>query len=197
MSVKKFIDYLKSVENIETQDIENIKQSIKLKKCKKNEILISNNQICDKVFFVISGLLRTFYIDEKGVEKTRLISIENMFCSNWASFYNQSENNEFIQSLENSEVIYINHQNFYELVNKSQRLNKIYTRILEEHQVYNIKRFEFISNLSLLERIREFEKYYPKIQSRISNKVLASFLYTTPEHCSFIKKTIITKTSTQ
>lgn len=197
MSIKKFIDYLKSIENIEKQDIENIKQSIKLKKCKKNEILISNNQICDKVFFVISGLIRTFYIDEKGIEKTRLISIENMFCSNWASFHNQSENNEFIQSLENTEIIYINYQNFYELVNKSQRLNKIYTRILEEHQVYNVKRFEFISNLSLSERIRDFEKYYPKIQSRISNKVLASFLHTTPEHCSFIKKTLITKISTQ
>lgn len=191
MSIEKFIAYLKTIENIEEQDIQKVRKSFKYKICKKKEILISNNQICDKVFFITKGILRAYSIDEKGIEKTRVISMENEFCGNWASFHNLSTNNEFIQSLELSEVVYVDHKDFYQLVDSSQTLNKIYTKILEKFQVYQIKRFEFISNLSLQERLQKIDLYFPNLQSRISNKVLASFLHATPEHCSSAKKKLI------
>lgn len=157
MSIEKFIAYLKTIENIEEHDIIRIRKSFKYKICKKKEILISNNQICDKVFFITKGILRAYSIDEKGIEKTRVISVENEFCGNWASFHNLSTNNEFIQSLELSEVVYVDHKDFYQLVNSSQALNKIYTKILEKFQVYHVKRFEFISNLSLQERLQKID----------------------------------------
>ncbi|MCY1661150.1 Crp/Fnr family transcriptional regulator [Chryseobacterium sp. SL1] len=191
MSIEKFIAYLKTIENIEEHDIIRIRKSFKYKICKKKEILISNNQICDKVFFITKGILRAYSIDEKGIEKTRVISVENEFCGNWASFHNLSTNNEFIQSLELSEVVYVDHKDFYQLVNSSQALNKIYTKILEKFQVYHVKRFEFISNLSLQERLQKIDLYFPNLQNRISNKVLASFLHATPEHCSSAKKKVV------
>ena len=92
MNIEKFITYLQTIEKIEETDLQKIRQKFKSKKCKKKEILISNNQVCDKVFFIIKGMLRAYYVDEKGLEKTRLISIENEFCSNWASFHNLSKN---------------------------------------------------------------------------------------------------------
>lgn len=188
MNIEKFIIYLKTIENIGEQDILKIKQSFKSKKCKRKEILIPNNQVCNKVFFVVRGMLRAYYMDEKGLEKTRLISVENEFCGNWASFYNLSQNNEFIQSIEESEILYIEHNEFYELVRSSQALNNIYISILEKFETYHIKRFEFISNLSLTERLEKMNMFFPNLQRRISNKILASFLHTTPEHCSFVKK---------
>ncbi|WP_428071068.1 Crp/Fnr family transcriptional regulator [Chryseobacterium gambrini] len=188
MSIEKFIAYLKTIENIEEQDLQKVRETFKHRVCKKKEILITNNQICDTVFFITKGILRAYSIDEKGIEKTRIISVENEFCGNWASFHNLSTNNEFIQSLELSEVVYVEHKNFYQLVNSSQSLNKIYTKILEKFQVYHVKRFEFISNLSLQERLQKIDSYFPNLHGRISNKILASFLHTTPEHCSSAKK---------
>lgn len=188
MNIEKFIVYLKTIENIEEHDIQKVRETFKCRICKKKEILISSNQICDKVFFITKGMLRAYSIDEKGIEKTRIISVENEFCGNWASFHNLSSNNEYIQSLELSEVVYVEHKDFYQLVNSSQPLNKIYTKILEKFQVYHVKRFEFISNLSLQERLQKIDSYFPNLQGRISNKILASFLHTTPEHCSSAKK---------
>jgi CRP-like cAMP-binding protein len=188
MSIEKFIAYIKTIENIEEQDLQKVKKVFKHRICKKKEILISNNEICDKVFFVTKGMLRAYSIDEKGTEKTRVIALENEFCGNWASFHNLSSNNEFIQSLELSEVVFVEQKDFYQLVNSSQSLNKIYTKILEKFQVYHVKRFEFISNLSLQERLQKIDLYFPNLQGRISNKILASFIHTTPEHCSAAKK---------
>ena len=176
MNIEKFITYLQTIEKIEETDLQKIRQKFKSKKCKKKEILISNNQVCDKVFFIIKGMLRAYYVDEKGLEKTRLISIENEFCSNWASFHNLSKNNEYIQCIEDCELVYVGH---------------IYTAILEKFQVYHVKRFEFISNLTLTERLQKINTFFPNIQNRISNKILASFLHATPEHCSSAKKKLI------
>ena len=191
MNIEKFITYLQTIEKIEETDLQKIRQKFKSKKCKKKEILISNNQVCDKVFFIIKGMLRAYYVDEKGLEKTRLISIENEFCSNWASFHNLSKNNEYIQCIEDCELVYVGHKEFYELVKSSQSLNNIYTAILEKFQVYHVKRFEFISNLTLAERLQKVNTFFPNIQNRISNKILASFLHSTPEHCSSAKKKLI------
>src|SRR5690554_7868767 len=88
-------------------------------KYKKNEDLISNHSICDKIFFITKGVLRIFCVNEKGLEKTHLIAVENQFCTNWASFINLSQNNTIIQSLENTEVIYMYQQDFFKLVESS------------------------------------------------------------------------------
>lgn len=187
MIIQKFIDYLKTLEELEVQDIERIKQVVKWKRCQKKELLVSNKQVCDKVFFVVNGLLRTYNINNFGIEKTRLISTEKMFCSNWASFSNLTKNNEFIQSLEDSEVIYIEQKDFYELINSSQILKKIYIKILEEFQIYHIRRLEFLTTLTNVEKLAYFDDYFPNIYNRISNKVLASFLSISEENCSRLK----------
>ena len=75
-------------------------------------------------------------------------------------------------------------------------MNNIYTAILEKFQVYHVKRFEFISNLTLTERLQKINTFFPNIQNRISNKILASFLHATPEHCSSAKKKLIKLTTT-
>lgn len=190
MHTEIFINYIKTLGKISDHDISKIKQKIVFQKAKKKENLVSPHQVCDKVFFVIKGMLRTYYIDKKGIEKTRLISVENEFCSNWKSFHNLSTNNEFIESLESCELIYIRHTDFYELINNSDVLKLIYTVVLEKFQSYHISRFELLS-MTLTERLRSVYILFPKLRNRLSNKVLASFLHTTPEHCSSIKKSIL------
>ena len=36
----------------------------------KKSMLLNQNEICGKIFFVAGGLLRIYYADEKGEEKT-------------------------------------------------------------------------------------------------------------------------------
>lgn len=190
--MNNFAEYLRSVEKIDEADINKFISIFSKVKCKKNEILINNNQVCDKIFYVERGALRAFYIDEKGIEKTRLISVEHQFCAN---FHNLSKNTELIQSLESSIVYYTTHSDFYSLVHSSFELHKIYSKILEKFHIYQIKRFEFISNYSLAKRVEKVEKYFPNLKSRINNRVLASFLHTTPEHFSYLKSRLTQLTS--
>jgi len=191
MQFNKILNYLNSIEKLPAEDIENITKALHIMKYKKNEDLISNHSICDKIFFITKGVLRIFCVNEKGLEKTHLIAVENQFCTNWASFINLSQNNTIIQSLENTEVIYMYQQDFFKLVESSSSFQKIYIKLLEDFQVYQTKRFEFVQSLDIKERLTLFNENFPLLKNRLTNKVLASFLLITPEHCSSLKKNIL------
>jgi signal-transduction protein with cAMP-binding, CBS, and nucleotidyltransferase domain len=191
MPVEKFIQHLQTIGTLDEKDIEKIHLYFKAKNCKKNEVLVPKNKVCDKLYFVVKGTVRAFYTNKKGIETTRLISIENQFCTNWASFNDLSENNETIQSIENSLVLWIGHQDFYHFISQSEKVKNIYIKTLEYFQSYHIKRIEFLSSFSNKEKIEKFNQYYPKVSARISNKILASFLSISPEHCSKIKAELL------
>jgi len=82
-------------------------------------------------------------------------------------------------------------QDFFKLVESSSSFQKIYIKLLEDFQVYQTKRFEFVQSLDIKERLTLFNENFPLLKNRLTNKVLASFLLITPEHCSSLKKNIL------
>ncbi len=64
---------------------------------KKNEIIIDADVTCRHAYFICQGCLRTYFIDEKGEEKTRYIVFENQFVNAFASFIMQQPSTEYVQ----------------------------------------------------------------------------------------------------
>lgn len=77
-------------------------------KLKKKEFLVREGQVCRSNFFVINGLIRSFYIDKKGNEKITHFAIQNWWITNMESFINETPSISSIQVLENTTVLEIN-----------------------------------------------------------------------------------------
>lgn len=152
---------------------------------KKKKILIEKNSICNKLFFVNKGLLRTFYIDNNGNEFTRRIAWESGFLTNMDSFRkNGIDNNETIECIENAEILQITKKDLDRLLSMSENLTKIYQIILEKYMAINIRRYHHLSTSTPLESLIYFNKNYPSLKNRINDTILASFL-------SISRKTLI------
>ncbi len=190
MSIQLLLNLFNNIEKLNEIDIHLVKEAFVFRKSKRNEILISNSQPCNKLFFVLKGMLRAYFIDENGLEKTRLISVENQFCCNWKSFANLSENNEFIQSVDASEYLYVTHNDLFKIINESTNLQKVYTKNLENINDYNARRIHFLTGLNCRTRLEIFSSAYPYLVKRLSNRLLASFLHISPEYCSALKKNL-------
>jgi CRP-like cAMP-binding protein len=154
---------------------------------KKNALLLSQGETCNKLYFVNKGCIRTYYITEQGHEKSRFIAFEGMIATSLNSFISQQPSFEFVDVLENSELLYISHASFYALMNDFPEWEKFYVKLLEFAYIYQNRKIEELVTLSAGERYAVLMKEHPGYIQRLSNKVLASYLDITQETLSRLK----------
>lgn len=172
----QLIELLKTYGKISESEELEIKKHFKYLIIKKSEILIDKTVNCDKIFFVNKGLLRAYYINEKGNEITRTIAWENRFLTNIVSFKEFSSNREVIECIENAEILYINKKNFDTLILSSQNIQSIYNNILELYTAFYIQRFEYLNTVDAEGKIKYFNDHFKSIKNRLNDKNLSSFL---------------------
>ncbi|WP_433630005.1 Crp/Fnr family transcriptional regulator [Chryseobacterium cucumeris] len=154
---------------------------------KKNEMLLSNGQNSQRTFFVVNGCLRIFFINEEGQDSTRYFAFENQFATALTSFITSEPSEEFIEAVEDSEVYYISHKNFYHLLEIIPQWEKFYRIYLETAYVNNTKRLMSFLVQDALEKYRQLLEENPVVIRRLSNKLVASYLNISQETLSRLK----------
>lgn len=132
--------------------------------------------------------MRTYTIDDNGFEHNNYFAVENWWTGDLHSFLTQQPSTNYIQALEDVELLQISHQNmelFYEKVHKFER----FSRLLFQRSLiaYAERRKQFIS-LKAEERYLDFIEKNPHLQQRIPQKHLATYLGITPEFLSMLRK---------
>ncbi len=176
MEHQPLIDFLKCHAIISNQEEVNIRKYFHSSFLKKNEIIQHTHTPCKKLFFVKKGLLRAFYINDKGKLFTRMIAWENRFLTNMVSFKGFSDNIETFECLEDAEVLGIDQQGLEQLLKKSVTLKNIYCSLLEEYSAMHLKRFHIFSAADIGSRIQFLKTDYPQLLGRVNDSILASFL---------------------
>lgn len=184
------IEFAKKHFEISTQDEEKIKKYFKVKNVEKNEILLNAGEVCNHMYFVVQGILRTFHLNGNGTEFTRLIRKENQFCTVLLSFLEKKSSVATIQALEKGVLLAISSEDFRTLTKESEVAQKIYTKTLEDFENFHLKRLEFLTSYSPKEKTEIFLKEYQELEPRLTDKVIASYLQITPETYCRCKKSL-------
>lgn len=145
-------------------------------KLKKNEYLVREGDIPDKIAFVISGLFRAFYLTNKAEEKTIVFRGKGRVLSAYSSFV-KDENSKFsIQALEDSIVLYISITDFEDLITGDNIwqiiIGNYYMNIYIEKEA---RERELLSN-DAKTNYKKFLKDYPGLINRINHYHVASYL---------------------
>lgn len=178
---------LQHLNHFEDSDLNKIVQCFKPKSVKKNEILLNAGKVCNEFYFVHTGCIRTYFLDKKGVEKTRLLALDCSIGTALTSFISQKPSFEFVEALEDSELLYIHHTDFYKLNKELISWKEFYQNILEMAYSFQNKKIESLVTLNAAQRFQQLMNENPSLIQRVSNKVLASYLDLTPETLSRLK----------
>jgi len=154
---------------------------------KRNSTILSQGETCNKLYFVNEGCIRTFYVTGQGHQKTRFVAFEGMVATSLSSFISQQPSFEFIDTLESSELLYINRSDFYMLTSKIPEWAQFYQTLLEFAYICQNKKIEELVTLSAGERYANLMREHPGYIQRLSNKILASYLDVTQETLSRLK----------
>jgi CRP-like cAMP-binding protein len=105
----------------------------------KNEYLLREGQVCNKVWFILAGSVRKFYHHE-GKEITTWIHFENEMFTCLSSYFQQQPSEENLQACENTKLLSISYAN-------SLKLNK-YPQMSSFSKLHIEQQFSVIDNVS-------------------------------------------------
>jgi CRP-like cAMP-binding protein len=177
----KFADF-------DEDELEKNEARFKLKHVAKNTILLNVGNICKEFYFVKKGCLSNYFINKDGFVKTRLIILDGEAGTALTSFISQTPSIEFVEALEDSELLTISHLDFYDLVKREPKWQAFYQSFLEATHLYQSRKVEALMTLNATQRFQKLLKGNPVLIQRLSNKVLASFLDMREETLSRIKQ---------
>ncbi|WP_083572214.1 Crp/Fnr family transcriptional regulator [Flavobacterium johnsoniae] len=154
----------------------------------KGDYFISEGQIPKKMAFVIKGLFRYVYVDEKGNEFTKSIILENSFISSYSAMIQNSSSYFSIEALEESEILEIDYKNWQKIKDQNSFWNIFLLQIIEKAFCIKEKRERELLLLDAEKRYEIFTAEFPNLENRISQQIIASYLGIQPESLSRIKR---------
>lgn len=143
---------------------------------KRNEQLLQQGDTCKYVYFIAKGCLQVYVYDKDSNETTRDIVIEDNWCSELLSFGSGNPATENIRTVEPCELFAIDRPSFQALMETVPQFDKVYKQILEASYANSVYRINTFVSLTALERIKWLKEYRPLLMTRLSSKLIASYL---------------------
>lgn len=113
--------------------------------------------------------------------------LDNHIGTALTSFISQKPSIEFIEALEDTELMAINHTDFYRLNKEIDNWRIFYQRILEMAYSFQNRKIEQLVTLTAKQRYDNVLKENPVLIQRLSNRILASYLDIREETLSRLK----------
>jgi len=188
---KPLLDYINRVVALTEEEELKLSSLISSRKLLKGQYFLQQGDVCKFSGFVVSGCTKTFYVDEEGQEHVIMFSIEDWWTSDMGSYITQKPADFNVQCLENTELIQFSYENQQEMMQEIPKLERFFRIIIERAFVASQKRIVRNMSMSAKDRYLFFRSEYPKIEQRIPQYLIASYLGITKEFLSKIKSQLI------
>ena len=130
-------------------------------------------------------------MDTEGQEHIVMFSIEDWWTSDLGSFITQKPADFNVQCIENTQLIQFSYDNLEELYIEIPKFERLFRKIIERAFVASQKRIVRNFSLDAKERYKIFKTTYPRIDQRVPQYMIASYLGITKEFLSKIKSQLI------
>jgi len=176
---------------ISEESWDKIQKICTMKKVKKGETLLYLGDVSRELFFICTGLLRTYFSDEEGNIYNKNLFLENDFSGSKVSLLLNTPSEFCIEALEDTSVICIPYKEYRKLIDENDDLKNFYIAYLEKNWVIEKERIEV--SLILEDGTQRYLSYldkYPNIEERVAQHHIAAHLGITPTQLSRIRKNL-------
>lgn len=191
MDSRPLLDYIARFITLTPEEESVLLSKIQSRKYLKGQFVVQQGDVCRSESFVLSGCLKTFYVDPEGQEHIVMFAIENWWAADLGSFITQNPADYNVQCLENTEIIQFSYERLEELYREIPKLERFFRIIIQKAYVTSEKRIIRNMCLPAKERYMKFREQYPQIEQRVPQYMIASYLGITKEFLSKIRQQLI------
>jgi CRP-like cAMP-binding protein len=155
---------------------------------RKRQYLLQEGDVGKYQAFVEKGILRSYTVDEKGVEHVLQFAPEGWWIADLYSFLTDEASQYNIEAIEDAELLLIN-KTSWNLLMQDVPAFEHYFRILQQnHLIATQRRVMQSLTQTAEEKYLSFAKNYPGCLQRVPQHMIASYLGITRETLSRLRK---------
>lgn len=184
--MKEFIAFILQFGQLNQQQVDFITGKAKELELPKDEYFAEAGKILKHVGFIIEGIIRVCYYNNKGEEVTKIFIEENhlLFSLDSAPF------TEYVQAVTDCKLLVFSNKDWEEISNTIVGWEHIIQKIITKALAQKLERVSPLISQDATTRYLEFMEKYPTLANRIPLSYIASYLGITQQSLSRIRKNI-------
>ncbi|MFT6204613.1 MAG: CRP-like cAMP-binding protein [Spirosomataceae bacterium] len=188
----RLIENIKLYASLSEQEIQFLRNAVDKKVYNKNEIIFTEGNVSDEIYFVTKGCVRLFY-NVDGTDKTAFFYTEGQFICAGESYTFNIPASENYQAVEQTEIFVFTKSKIDVLLKEIPKL-EIIARIATENELITCQKViaSFVTK-SAEERYIDLLETQGELFHRVPQQYIASFLGVSPETLSRIKTRVFNK----
>jgi CRP-like cAMP-binding protein len=187
--MKEFIKYILQFGNLNKQQIDLILSKGEELHLQKDEYFSEAGSTPRQVGFVVEGVIRGCYYNNKGEEITRCFISENSLVVDYVNFEASASSSEYLQACTDCKLLVFSKRHWEELSHTIVGWDGIKNKMVQICMYQKSRKGPVISQ-DATTRYLEFMENYPSLLNRIPLVYIASYLGVTQQSLSRIRKNI-------
>ena len=185
--------YTNELGHLTESEIEHVARHLNVQVLKKGDFLLKRGEVQKGLGFIVKGLIRRYYINDKGNDITTGFYKEMEYITDYPAFIRQKPTKYFLRCLEDSVVITVPFNIIQESYNSYEN-GQLYGRLMAE-KVLTLQsdRIEDFLFYTAEERYLKFFKSQPELMNRVSLTHLSTYLGIERQSLSRIRKRLLSK----
>ncbi|MEQ8807460.1 MAG: Crp/Fnr family transcriptional regulator [Imperialibacter sp.] len=187
--MKELIAYILQFGTLNKQQIDFVEKKTTAIALRKDEYFSEAGKIPKQVGFVVEGVIRGCYYNNKGEEITRCFISENSLAVDYVNFEANTASSEYLQASTDCRLVVFSKQNWEELSQTIVGWDSIQSKMVQKCLYQKSRKGPVISQ-DATTRYLEFMENYSSLINRIPLVHIASYLGVTQQSLSRIRKSI-------
>ena len=187
--MKELIAYILQFGNLNKQQIDLVTSKATALDLQKDAYFSEAGKIPRQIGFIVDGVIRGCYYNNKGEEITRCFISENSLVVDYVNFEANAASAEYLQACTDCSLIVFSKQNWEELSNIIVGWDNIKNKMVQLCMYQKSRKGPVISQ-DATTRYLEFMENYPSLTNRAPLAYIASYLGVTQQSLSRIRKNI-------
>jgi CRP-like cAMP-binding protein len=155
---------------------------------KKGEVFIPAGQVCRRAAFILSGTLKTFYINDRGEETVSCFCFDGAMTTSYKSFVLQTASELTIQACEKCALLVIQYDDLQKLYDGSKAWQTIGRKMAEKEYLVMEQYAGTLNNETAREKYLRLLRESPQVLQKASVADVASYLGVTRRTLSRIRR---------
>ena len=169
-------------------DINELLEISNFRRFKNKEIIIKSNELNRKIFFIVNGMVRGYFLNDKDEEKNIFLRPQHTITGAPECLFHSQPTKYTFESILESDLLVFEMDDFLQLADRNPIFHKVYIMGLQENVQTLISRVESLIDLSPAQRYENLLQRSPQFFQTAFNKHIANYLGITPVSLSRIIK---------